>query len=87
MTVMVKLLSQVVGRAWDQHKRLCPGGLVSCCGLRGTPGGRGPGLVGAGAAGAQPLPAQQVWLGGEGRRGCSASGSQGRPMSGGKTED
>lgn len=37
---------------------------MSCCGLRGSPGGRGPVLVGAGAAGAQPLPAQQVWLGG-----------------------
>lgn len=87
MTVIVKVLSQVVGRAWDQHMRLCPEGLVSCCGLRGTPGGRGPVLVRAGAAGAQPLPAQQVWLGREGRQGCSASVSRGRPTSSGKTGD
>lgn len=87
VAVIVKVLSQVVGRVWDQHMRLCPGGLVSCCGLRGSPGGRGPVLVGAGAAGAQPLPAQRVWLGREGRWGCSASGSQGRPMSAGETGD
>ena len=87
VAVIVKVLSQVVGRVWDQHMRLCPGGLVSCCGLRGSPSGRGPVLVGAGAARAQPLPAQRVWLGREGRWGCSASGSQGRPMSAGETGD
>lgn len=89
VTGTAKVLSQVVGRAWDGRISLCPEELASCCGLRGTPGGRGlawgPMLGRAGAARAQLLPAEVVHgLVGRADWAAMAPGSPGRPTSGRK---
>lgn len=90
VTGTAKVLSQGVGRAWDGRISLCPEELASCCGPRGTPGGRGlawgPMLGRAGAVRAQLLPVEVVrGLVGRADWAAMAPGSPGRPTSGRKT--